>query len=522
MHSKKLALNPSPTRQNPLCPLRFAPSKHIDTLPKPYLHFLAYRSIPSGTNRLETFAPDLFNVKREMKGAGQRTWLLLLTLVLVLVVSLTTFFNIHSHVDRHSELEAERFASAQFQHRLRHRITQLETQLAALQQPSKNASANSPLLPQPQSQPPSFTTQLNRYHIRYWQESAATWPSAPLAASEKYVTFSPWRGGFNNIRMSLEMAVAAAFAMNRTLVMPPAYKMYLRGASSLESYFDFAALQRGISVVKYEEFLQRVPQFKERQGRKVPSKDDLHSTVERYYAGLRGMEGVVVHDEEVWGKGAIGESVVYCVPRCPERPTVGRGRAGLDAENYYFDNFLRRRKKTFNTEDLRDAHIIHFPENLLGHFYSMFWFQDPQKSRRMKRIVRDHVHFREEIVELAERVIERLGHFQFSCLHVRRNEFQFKDVWTPAEEIVRNVQGLFKAGEQIYISTDELSKGKEHRSFDPTAMTKRRKHSWFTPMLKAWGTDNVHFLDEYFDELLGPDVPKIWIGCIETSTYLLG
>ena len=455
-----------------------------------------------------------------MKSVRQRSWLLILLSTLLVLVALTTFFNLQRHVDTHSALEAERYASDHVQTRLRTRISHLEAQLAALQT-SPNTTHSLPHSSTPQET--DFTTKLNRYHIRYWRESESEWPADPLPATSKFVTFSPWRGGFNNIRMSLEMAVAAAFALNRTLVMPPAYKMYLRGASSLESYFDYDALRKGIPVIKYEEFLLRVPEFKKRQGKMVPSEDDLHSSVERYYKGLQGMDGVQIHDESVWGKNAIGESVVYCVPTCPDRPgAAGKGKvdAKMNAENFYFDGFMKRRKKTFNAVDLVDPLVIHFPQDLLGHFYTMFWFKDPQQNRRMKRIIRDHVHFREEIVELAERIIERLGHFKYSCLHVRRNEFQFKDVWTPAEKIVKNVQGLWKKGEQIYISTDELSKGKDHKNFDPTAMTKRRKHSWFTPMLEAWGTKNVHFLDEYFDELIGPEVPKIWIGCIETSKSL--
>lgn len=48
-------------------------------------------------------------------------------------------------------------------------------------------------------------------------------------------------------------------------------------------------------------------------------------------------------------------------------------------------------------------------------------------------------------------------------------------------------------------------------------MAKKREHTWFTPMINEWGMAKVHFLDEYFDELLGESVPEIWIGCIETG-----
>ena len=45
--------------------------------------------------------------------------------------------------------------------------------------------------------------------------------------SEKYITFEPDKGGFNNIRMALETVVSMAVAMGRPLVIPPSQAMYL-------------------------------------------------------------------------------------------------------------------------------------------------------------------------------------------------------------------------------------------------------------------------------------------------------
>jgi len=354
-----------------------------------------------------------------------------------------------------------------------------------------------------------------RRSSRYWLESKETWPKMPIPPTDKYVTFSPWRGGFNNIRMSLEMAVAFAVASQRTLVLPPKYKMYLRGESSLMSYFDFEDLRRGLPVITYEEFFDRIDfgQFQKER----PSDTSLHSGTERYYAGLKEMPGVYISKEK-WRANQIGGQVVYCVPNCPHSP--GKDASTEERAEYDWFKEFSRKLTSFDLDDpeIQQARVVHFPENLLGHFYTFVWFRDPQLGRHVKRVIRDHVHFREEILENAERIITLLGDFKFSCLHIRRNEFQFKDVWTPAETIVENTKRLFKKGETIYISTDELSDEKERKKkwSDPTAMVKVVKHTWFEPMKREFGKDKVVFLSDFFDEVLGPETRDIWIGCIET------
>jgi hypothetical protein len=37
---------------------------------------------------------------------------------------------------------------------------------------------------------------------------------------EKYLIFKPWNGGFNNVKMSFEIALVIAYRLNRILVLP--------------------------------------------------------------------------------------------------------------------------------------------------------------------------------------------------------------------------------------------------------------------------------------------------------------
>ena len=49
---------------------------------------------------------------------------------------------------------------------------------------------------------------------------------------ERYLTFEPDGGGWNNIRMAMETVIVMAHAMGRTLVLPPEKRMYLIGKVS--------------------------------------------------------------------------------------------------------------------------------------------------------------------------------------------------------------------------------------------------------------------------------------------------
>ena len=403
-------------------------------------------------------------------------------------------------------------------------IDQLKRDLRNAKRTSSSSVGESPLASGVPPNDAATRHAVARHSTRYWRETEHLWPSEVFPPTEKYLSFEPWQGGFNNIRMSLEMAAALAFALKRTLVLPPAYRMYLRGHSSLQDYFDLTDLGKGLPVVTYEQFAERVDLKKYASMEEKVHTKGLNHQMHEYYKGVANIPKAAIHNKEFWGGGRIGSQVVYCMPRCPNHASLrGRDQGYTSQVKTWYRNFHRDgRLHGIDTDvpEIEDASVIHLPQNLLGHFYTFVWFADPQLGRAAKRLVRDHIHFKEGIFERAERIIDELGgDFEFSCLHIRRNDFQFKEEWTTAEDIVKNVKGLFKEGEHIYISTDELSskEDKKKRWSDPEAMLKVKSHSWFKPMFDAWGADNVHFLSEYHDRLLKKDTDKTWLGCVESA-----
>lgn len=102
----------------------------------------------------------------------------------------------------------------------------------------------------------------------YWRDIEADNDyKSPFYDEEKYLTFEPDHGGFNNIRMAMETTLVLAHAMGRTLVLPPKKGMYLLGKGDHhEKIFDFndffhldmiAMEHQGLNIITMEEFLKR-------------------------------------------------------------------------------------------------------------------------------------------------------------------------------------------------------------------------------------------------------------------------
>jgi hypothetical protein len=104
----------------------------------------------------------------------------------------------------------------------------------------------------------------------YWsdlpEDAAYTSPFYDPQAEERYLTFEPDGGGWNNIRMAAETAVVFALTTGRTLVLPPPAEFYLlnqngraqQDASSLGTYFDLRKIEELMDIISMPEFLSRL------------------------------------------------------------------------------------------------------------------------------------------------------------------------------------------------------------------------------------------------------------------------
>jgi hypothetical protein len=129
----------------------------------------------------------------------------------------------------------------------------------------------------------------------------------------------------------------------------------------------------------------------------------------------------------------------------------------------------------------------------LEHFYSFFYFCDRKDEIRSKRLIRDQVKFRPEILAAADCIVAALG--SYNAMHVRRGDFieQFPESNLDAREILKNVIQHVPTKTKLYIATDE------------------RDRRFFSHFRKQY---ELCFLDD-FRSLIPEDMPSTSVACVE-------
>jgi hypothetical protein len=251
-----------------------------------------------------------------------------------------------------------------------------------------------------------------------------------------YVAMRPYPGGFNNIRMSLELGVCIAYLMNKTLVLPPKYNMYLlKDEFGFEDFFDVEDL--GISSITFEDFCKL-------------------KNIEPTYDAVKAISRVITEP--------------------PEK-----------VQNYSYSQvpgpFHKGRRIIFREGFADGIDNLFFDGNLLGAWYQTI-FSD--YGQELKKLVARHVHYKKELFDWAYRGIDFLGDKTYYAMHVRRNDFQYKNLFISGEEIYNNIKDSIPEGSRLYIATDNQDK----QFFEPLA--KHYTLYFYEDVAKAAGID-VHY-----------------------------
>lgn len=148
-----------------------------------------------------------------------------------------------------------------------------------------------------------------------------------------------------------------------------------------------------------------------------------------------------------------------------------------------YDNTWRSTKVMHFTGDIASG------TRLLIHFYAYLFFVDPLEEMFMKRFVRDHLRYVDEIQCAAARIVEAMkekarlhnrnyndAEVFFDTFHVRRGDFKVNKTLMNAEEVYANIADIMTPQSTLYIATDE------------------KNRSYFEPFFQQ---HHVYFLDDF-------------------------
>jgi hypothetical protein len=304
----------------------------------------------------------------------------------------------------------------------------------------------------------------------YAESEMAFWSDIPSDASykspfmdddnERFLTFEPDHGGWNNIRMAMETALVMAHAMGRTLVLPPEQRFYLLNKQSSEEHkneFDFgdffhldsiAVEHDGFNVISSEEFLHRLGTTGKLINVDTGKPEIWNEGVPHTASNVRSYllkVGVNPHWSPIKCAAAFpssrGEHAIEELRRAHEY-MMSKNRSKLEefvgnpvpvdasVGERMREMLADRDELCIYDERLQNAHVVHFPAQkdtrLLTHFYAFVFFADWRADLWSKRFVRDHLRYIDEIMCAAARVVEAVRersknkNRQFDSMHVRR------------------------------------------------------------------------------------------------------
>jgi GDP-fucose protein O-fucosyltransferase len=347
----------------------------------------------------------------------------------------------------------------------------------------------------------------------YWKDypSDAHFQSAyaKYGPTNKYLTFEPDEGGWNNQRMMIETMVVFALVMGRTLVIPAAARYDYHDLFPLEAIAQES--RESLTMITMQEFLEReglTGQLMNQKSGQVEFPPENNRT--DWNGDLRGIRDGNLFPylrrasyTSRWDRDA-------CVVAIAKEP----GPKGVQQLEQYTQQLLAdRMHKLVRMEsysgrptpvnatptqrlrevlalrdgiciygdDMQHAKVLHFIGDqasggrVLAHFYAFLWLEDWHLDLWTKRFVRDHLRYADDIQCSAARIVQAMRHLaiengnpqgDFDTFHIRRGDFLdfMPDVNVSASEIYQNTRSVLTPADAssttdirgtLYLSTDE-------------------------------------------------------------------
>ena len=227
-----------------------------------------------------------------------------------------------------------------------------------------------------------------------------------------YLILSPWMAGFNNLRMSLELAVSIAYLTNRKLVLPPAYilpsQLYnCKEKSGIEDYFQ---LDEGLGV-KFLSF--------------------------NNFCNIKNI------NEDLESAKKISKVLNYdCIANV------------LNFEKVIPPKDFLKFRKYINAKDyFTNEECIFLDRNLLGVPEQTIY---TSLDTEIKKLIAKYVRYKPELFDIAGQFINKLKDKNYYAIHIRRGDHpsQYKQLAITSEEMIENIKDIIPFGSKLYIATD--------------------------------------------------------------------
>lgn len=281
---------------------------------------------------------------------------------------------------------------------------------------------------------------------------------------ERFLTFEPDGGGWNNIRMAMETVIGLAIATGRTLVLPPQQRMYLLGKDrgkqrtdfDFDHFFpiyDMAAENDGLSVITMKEFLERVAMKGEMRNKETGAveyppemrtdwdgqdvkilKEWLRNVTHTPLWSPGQCLAAFPSDASTEAVDRLHHHLIKARSKPLKNPIAMEHPPSVDSPPEYRlrENLAGRKELCIYDTQMQKETVIHFMcyhkmrVRMLVHFYAFLFFEDYREDLWMKRFMRDHIRYKDPIQCAAARIVSALRKEfgEFDTFHVRRGDFQ--------------------------------------------------------------------------------------------------
>jgi hypothetical protein len=251
----------------------------------------------------------------------------------------------------------------------------------------------------------------NLKKLLYWKN--INFENKYKITKEKYLIFKPWNGGFNNVKMSLEIASVIAYRLNRILVMPSHTSFsidHLKKQYELSEFFDVKNI--GIETMNMKKFCS--------QNNITEDWDEIKNISKVYNFDITNSYLNLTKEKEI-------------------------------------DYKFHKERDIINIDN--SPKNIYFDGNLLGSFYTIL---HDKNMNELKKYVGKCIHYNKIFFSMAESVIYYLesNYGKYYSMHIRRGDFNqvYNDVCVDIDTIHKNIRELIPEGSYLYISTDIVNK----------------------------------------------------------------